>query len=249
APFEAKLLKHLAGAKQSTCIRNGVDMDYFTPPTSRPINKQLVFWGRMDFEPNIDAVTWFCQKVWLQLHAKHPDATFKIVGKNPNAAVNALAKIAGVEITGGVPDIRPYVHSSSVTVMPMRCGGGIKNKLLEAAAMGIPIIGSPKAIAGLKSQQGQVPVLTCTNPAMWISSIEDLWSDTVLAKGLGMLLRQWVLAEHSWSNAAIEMLDWLDHLPASNGQCQQHLASQTHANQESHFKAHELNQFVNKEAA
>ena len=265
SPFEAKLLKHLAGAKQSTCIRNGVDMDYFTPPTNRPANKQLVFWGRMDFEPNIDAVTWFCKKVWPQLHARHPEATFKIVGKNPNATVNALAQIPGVEITGSVPDIRPYVHSSSATVMPMRCGGGIKNKLLEAAAMGIPIIGSPKAIAGLKSELGEVPILVCTNPAMWISSIEELWSDTVLAKGLEVLLRQWVLAEHCWFNAATEMLNWLDHLPASNGQCQQHTpapGSQTHVSQVSLGQVsqgqvsgdqssggHDLNQFVNKEAA
>jgi glycosyltransferase involved in cell wall biosynthesis len=240
APREAKLLKHIAGAKRTTCIRNGVDTDYFAPPASRPANKQLVFWGRMDFEPNIDAVTWFCNNVWPQLQAKHPDATFKVVGKKPTDTITALDAIDGVEIVGGVADLRPYVHGSSATVMPMRCGGGIKNKLLEAAAMGIPIIGSPKATLGLKSGDGALPVLTCKTVAQWISSIELLWNDPQLGQRLGRALRQWVMAEHSWPNAASQMLLWLDDLRSASGVCQRHTPI---------VKNHVLNLADNKEAA
>jgi glycosyltransferase involved in cell wall biosynthesis len=222
APQEAKLLKYLAGAKRTTCIRNGVDTEFFAPPMVRPRNKQLVFWGRMDFEPNIDAVTWFCQSVWPQLHAKHPDAVFKVVGKNPTPAIEALNTIDGVEIVGSVPDIRPYVNDSSATVMPMRCGGGIKNKLLEAAAMGIPIIGSPKAVLGLEAKDGALPVLTCKSSSQWIDAIENLWSNVLQSQKLSIELRQWVLSHHSWPNAARQMLHWLDRLPCVDGHACRH---------------------------
>lgn len=239
-PREAKLLKHLAGAKQTTCIRNGVDTDYFAPPMVRPVNKQLVFWGRMDFEPNIDAVTWFCKNVWPMLHAQHPEATFKVVGKNPSSAVESLQSIDGVEIVGGVADIRPDVHRSSATVMPMRCGGGIKNKLLEAAAMGIPIVGSPKAVLGLKSDIGNLPVLTCNTPRQWCQTLGQLWGDVTLSQKLSIQLRQWVLAEHSWPNAATQMLAWLDRLPCGDGHCCRHTPIK---------QLHAFTSFVTKEAA
>lgn len=222
SPREAKLLKHLAGAKKTTCIRNGVDTDYFHPADCLPQNKQLVFWGRMDFEPNIDAVSWFCENVWPKLHAKHPDATLKVVGKKPTDAVKALDAIDGVDIVGGVADLRPYVHNSSATVLPMRVGGGIKNKLLEAAAMGIPIVGSPKAVLGLKADNGELPVLTCNQPSQWIAQVEKLWDNPNLCNELSLALRQWMMSEHSWPNAAKQMLSWLDHLPAGNGVCQRH---------------------------
>ncbi len=222
APQEAKLLKYLAGAKKTTCIRNGVDTGYFAPPRVRPVNKQLVFWGRMDFEPNIDAVTWFSQNVWPQLHAKHPDAVLKVVGKNPTESIQSLEKMDGIEIVGAVPDIRPYVNDSSATVLPMRCGGGIKNKLLEAAAMGIPIVGSPKAVLGLEARDGQLPVLTCKTTEQWINTLERLWSDTMQSEKLSIELRQWVLSHHSWPNAAKQMLQWLDRLPCAEGHSERH---------------------------
>lgn len=237
APREAKMLKLIAGAKKTTCIRNGVDMDYFAPPVNRPNNKQLVFWGRMDFEPNIDAVNWFTENVWPNLHAKHPDATFKIVGKNPTPAVESLGQIDGIEVTGGVPDIRPFVHQSSATVMPMRCGGGIKNKLLEAAAMGIPTICSPKAVDGL---EGDLPVMQCNSPKQWITNIENLWGNPEQSQTLSRQLRQWVMAEHSWPNAAKQMLEWLDRLPCQSGHYQRHTPL---------LQMLDSNQFVNKEAA
>lgn len=237
APFEAKLLKRLAGARKTTCIRNGVDTDYFAPPMVRANNKQLVFWGRMDFEPNIDAVSWFTKFIWPQLHAKHPDATFKVVGKNPTDAVMALNAIDGVEIVGGVPDIRPYVHGSCATVLPMRCGGGIKNKLLEAAAMGIPMIATPKASDGL---DGGLPILTCKSPTQWIECVENLWQNVGLSQKLSIQLRQWVMTHHSWPNAAMQMLSWLDRLPCADGHCCRHTPV---------FEKHALHSYVTKEAA
>ena len=218
-------------------VRNGVDTDYFAPPMVRPVNKQLVFWGRMDFEPNIDAVRWFCKNVWPELHAKHLDASFKVVGKKPTDVVMALNAMDGVEIVGSVPDIRPYVHSCCATVLPMRCGGGIKNKLLEAAAMGIPIIGSPKASAGL---DGKLPILTSQSPSQWIACLENLWSNVGLSQQLSIQLRQWVMSHHSWPNAAIQMLAWLDRLPCADGHCCRHTPV---------FEKHAMTSYVTKEAA
>ncbi|HAI12726.1 MAG TPA: hypothetical protein DCM28_13545, partial [Phycisphaerales bacterium] len=222
---------------KTTCIRNGVDTEFFAPPMTRVVNKQLVFWGRMDFEPNIDAVSWFTEDIWPHLHAKHPDATFKVVGKNPTDKILSLNQADGIEIVGSVPDIRPYVHSSCATVLPMRCGGGIKNKLLEAAAMGIPIVGTPKAIAGL---DGELPILTAKSASQWVDCLENLWGNVGLSQKLSIQLRQWVMAHHSWPNAAMQMLQWLDRLPCADGHCSRHTPI---------FEQHALKSNVTKEAA
>lgn len=216
SPLDSRLLRWVGGVRRVVTIRNGVDLDRYRPessskPSTEP--RSLVFWGRMDFEPNVDAVLWFARRVWPRLRWYRPDATWQIVGKNPDPRVQRLSALPGVSVLGEVPDIRPYAQTAAVTVLPMRCGGGIKNKLLEAAAMGRPIAASPRALRGLVWDRDRPPVLQCRTPDQWVHTIRRLWADQSLAKSVGRHARLWVQKNHTWSVAAQTLTRWIASMP------------------------------------
>ncbi len=212
SPTDTRLLKHTAGVRQAVTIPNGVDTDYFQPNHARPQSCSLVFWGRLDFEPNADAVRWFVKRVWPRLRARQPQARWKIVGKNAGTQVRQLGDIPGIEFVGEVHDIRTHAHGAAATILPMRCGGGIKNKLLEAAAMSLPILASPKAVKGLTWPQHTMPVRLCRGPDEWVYQIERVWFDGVLSNTLRRDARNWVVRQHTWPNAAKQLTRFLEDL-------------------------------------
>ncbi len=210
SPADTKLLKPLAGVRRVVTIPNGVDTDYFKPSGASPTPCSLVFWGRLDFEPNADAVRWFAHRVWPKLRERQPQSRLRIVGKNAGEKVRQLGKLPGIQFVGGVDDIRTYAHDAAATILPMRCGGGIKNKLLEAAAMGLPILASPKAVKGLTWPEHLTPVRICKNPGDWVHQIERIWYDGILNKQLRTDARAWVLDRHTWPDAAGALEAFLD---------------------------------------
>lgn len=214
SPRDTAMLGSIAGARHATTIRNGVDTAYFSPDANTRVKpRSLVFWGRMDFEPNIDAVCWFAKVVWPAVKVLYPSATWQIIGKNPHPRVIGLAQVPGVAVLGEVPDIRPHARSASITILPMRCGAGIKNKLLEAAAMGRPVVASGQAIAGLEFDGPDRPLAVCHGGDEWLEMICRLWSDTATLNKLGANAHQWVLRHHSWPSSARQLVAWLESLP------------------------------------
>lgn len=131
-------------------VPNGVDVEAFapsTPPAEAPI---VVFSGMMDYSPNIDAVTWFADRVWPQVKLERPDARFVIVGARPVAAVQALAtRDASIVVTGQVERVQPYLWDAAVAVAPIQMARGVQNKVLEALAAGVPAVVSEAVAAGL----------------------------------------------------------------------------------------------------
>ncbi|QDU33485.1 Glycosyl transferases group 1 [Poriferisphaera corsica] len=210
SPLDSKRLKRIAAVKSIHTIRNGVDLEYFSPKSNLPDDHSVVFWGRMDFEPNIDAVTWFAKNAWPQLVKRSPNAVFNIVGKNPTPAIQALTQIPGINVLGAVPDIRTHAQNATVAILPMRCGAGIKNKLLESAAMGIPTIASPKAIHGLDISCLEKPFHIAHNPDLWADHVWHLWHDTTYRQQLSQRSRQWVTAKHNWQDAARELIRYIN---------------------------------------
>ncbi len=213
-PRDTAGLQRLTFARRAITVRNGVDLDHFSPMlaghTRRP-QPNVIFWGRLDFEPNIDAVLWFARHVWPSLHWKEPAATFRIVGKHAAEPVRELARVAGIDVVGEVADIRPFAHDAAAVVLPMRLGGGIKNKLLEAAAMGRPIVASPRAVEGLQlpRHRDRWPVAVADRPDDWVRLIARLWSDPQQAARLGTHARTWVERHHDWLAAAEQLATWL----------------------------------------
>ncbi len=223
-PRDTRLLHTLAGARQTTTIRNGVDLDYFHPQPQADVQPEsLVFWGRMDFEPNIDAVCWFAREVWPTLHARHPQARWRIVGKAPHDSVMALRQLPGVEVTGPVDDLRPLAWGSTCAILPMHCGGGIKNKLLEGAGLGLAMVASPLAVQGLELPDTPAVLQVCATPAQWISEIETLWRNADVRMELGAQAYAWVRQQHSWDHAAQQFVDFAAALGADLARSAEHL--------------------------
>jgi sugar transferase (PEP-CTERM/EpsH1 system associated) len=145
-------------------VQNGVDLDYFSPnyrPSPDSANQSppnslqqpiIVFTGVMDYFANVDGVVWFSNEVFPLVKKKVPEAKFCIVGSNPTREIRELAKGDGVIVTGYVPDTREYLKRAAVVVVPLRIARGIQNKILEAMAMGLAVVATPKAFEGMKEE-------------------------------------------------------------------------------------------------
>ncbi len=215
-PTDTRMFQWITGARDAVTARNGVDLERFSPRPEPPRSDSLVFWGSMDFEPNIDAMRWFVRRIWPQVRRRRPGATLSIVGRDPVKEIIALHGRDGVEVLGRVEDVRPHARRAAAVVLPMRCGGGIKNKLLEAAAMGRPILASPLAVQGLELPPDRPAMALCRNDNQWIDAIQRVWSDAGYAADLGAAARRWAEREHSWRSTARTIAAWLGlDLPAT----------------------------------
>jgi len=178
---EAELFRRLAPevADRTTYRVQGVDSAYFDPaidfdspyPADTPA---LVFTGAMDYWPNIDAVTWFADEALPRIRAQVPDALFCIVGMRPAPEVQRLAEHPGITVTGGVPDVRPYLAHAHAAVLPLRIARGIQNKVLEAMAMQLPVIATPGAMTGIQPYPGFTPVVSDDTDALAGAAIARL---------------------------------------------------------------------------
>ncbi len=196
---DARAFRWFAGIRKVDVLPNGVDAEQFAPGGEEQSPNSCVFWGRLDFGPNIQAVEWFTRNVWPLVRAAVPGAKFQLYGFQPTPAIRALAGSHGIELGADLPDLRAAVRSHEVAVLPFVSGGGIKNKLLEAAALGMPILASPKALNGLK---GTPPFPVLRGPAEWAERLTNLWRDRTERERLGRAARAWVTEHHTWDSAA-----------------------------------------------
>ena len=194
---EANLYRSFCPNDCTHAITNGVDLDYYRPILGDGRPGRCIFVGAMDYQPNINGVVWFCEHVWPHVIAARADATFAIVGRNPSPAVRRLASLPGVEVTGSVPDVRPFLATAQVVVVPLLIARGIQNKVLEAMAMTKPVIASPQALEGLSVDSG-VHVLSATTVDEWRERISFLLTHTDVRRELADAGRAYVQCHHSW---------------------------------------------------
>ena len=182
-------------------FNNGVDSDYFAPQpgvaTPYPERQTvLVFTGAMDYWPNVEAVRWFAWRVLPSLRLQCPALHFYIVGARPTDRVRALQALPGVHVTGGVPDIRPYLQHALAAVAPLRIARGVQNKVLEAMAMEKTVVASPQALEGLSAVAG-FELLRADDGAAFIRQLSDLLANPA-SPAIGSAARQRVLLDYSW---------------------------------------------------
>jgi polysaccharide biosynthesis protein PslH len=204
---DARAMRWVAGMRGIDVLPNGVDADWYRPSADLGDPDTAVFWGRLDFGPNIQALQWFCQQVWPLVRQRLPSATFTIMGFNPTEPVKQLAALPGVVLQPNVPDVRTEVGRHAVVVLPFVSGGGIKNKLLEAAAMGRAVVCTSRACLGLT---GNPPVTIAETPGDWTRALLMLWSDTATRAARGRALRAWVEVHHTWEGVAKRALAELE---------------------------------------
>jgi len=204
---EADLFRQLAPESTAKIghFNNGVDTDYFTPdqPHADPYpagERALVFTGAMDYWPNVDAVQWFAAEVFPTLRERFTNLKFYIVGARPAPAVQELAKLPGVVVTGTVPDVRPYIAHAAVSVAPLRIARGIQNKVLEAMAMATPVVVSPQALEGIDAVPGSELVLA-EDAAAFVDAVSTLLAgQDSAAAAIGAAARAKVQRRYSWSS-------------------------------------------------
>jgi glycosyltransferase involved in cell wall biosynthesis len=152
---EARILRKRVPGSPVFAVNNFLDMSSYDPEATsvtaevRALQPYVVFSGQMDYYPNVDAAEYFCREVFPAVRAQMPELKFVIVGRNPAPSVRRLAADPAIQVTGAVPDVRPYLRGAAAAVAPLRIARGVQNKVLEAMAMGVPVVTSGAVAAAL----------------------------------------------------------------------------------------------------
>jgi polysaccharide biosynthesis protein PslH len=198
---DRQALRQLAPGLGVTVVPNGVDLDFYRPEVTPPAPglgpHSLVFTGKMDFRPNVDAVLWFANEVLPRITARLLDTRLYVVGQSPHPRLAPLAGRPDVVITGRVPDTRPYIAGAGVYVIPLRIGGGTRLKVLEAMAMGQAIVSPRLGCDGFPFEDGR-EVLFADDPAAFAEAVVRLFQSREQAEALGRAGRAYVEANYGW---------------------------------------------------
>jgi sugar transferase (PEP-CTERM/EpsH1 system associated) len=198
SPEDAAALQALVSEIKPVIIPNGLDVDNYQSELPVTRHPSLVFTGKMDYRPNVDAVLWFAAEIWPQVRAQVPQAQFTVVGQKPLPAVQKLHGQNGITVTGAVPSIQPYLAEASVYVAPLRMGGGTRLKLLEAMAMRMPTVSTPVGAEGFAVRSGQ-ELLLAQNPEAFARAVVELLHNQTLGEKLGAAGYAFVRAHYDWS--------------------------------------------------
>jgi len=206
SPIDAKTLKSQAVGANITVIPNGVDTEIFSFNHEDNISNTISFFGNMDYFPNQDAVLYFYHQILPIIRQKKPEAKFIVVGRNPTRKLQDLAKDPNVIVTGNVDSVIPYYHKSSVAVVPLRAGGGTRLKILEAMAVGCPVVSSVIGAEGLDVTHGE-NILVGDNPEVFANLTVELMTNKALSEKLAVTARTFVERHYSWDQIADVMSD------------------------------------------
>lgn len=185
---ERQALLRFAPDVRAEVLANGIDLDRFRRPADAVAEPRVVFTGVMNYEPNAAAAVWLGREIWPLVRARRPDVWLDIVGASPTAAVRALHDPAAhVNVTGSVPDVRPFLWRAHVAAAPLRVARGVQNKVLEAAAAGLASVVSPVVQSGLPDELRALCPVADTPQAFADALLEQLaappqhdrWMDAV----------------------------------------------------------------------
>jgi sugar transferase (PEP-CTERM/EpsH1 system associated) len=195
-------------------LPNGVDLQTFVPGNhDYTQNKTLLFTGNMDYEPNIDAVVYFTHSILPLIREKHPDVKLVIAGQRPVPKVLELAG-PSVEVTGFVKNLADTYNTASVVVAPLRFGAGTQNKVLEAMAMGIPVVCSNIGFAGLGISSGEGAIMQ-TDPNAFAATVTELLSSEDMRRETGQAGAEIIRTRFDWDIIAKTLEQYLQQVAAA----------------------------------
>ena len=193
------MLKSIQPQLNIEVIPNGIDLDTFQLQGVQRDKKTLLFVGNYEYAPNQDAVKVLVEQILPRVRQRIPDVKLRLVGNHPPDWMRDLAS-ESIEITGRVPDVQPYLAQATVFVCPLRFGAGLKNKVLEALAMGIPVVATPLSVDGIHVKHGE---------SAWIADIDELadgvihiLEDSTLQQQLSRAGRILIESSYSWAKTA-----------------------------------------------
>jgi len=192
------LEKAMAGSREIAVIPIAVDTDELTPVARCPNASHILHIGTMYWPPNIDAVQWFVDQVYPLIRAKRPEVVFDVVGaRPPQAVLNLNDRGIGINVTGYVKDPLTYLQQTGAMVVPVRAGGGMRVKILEALAQSLPLVTTTLGCEGIAVEDGQ-QVLIADTPADFAGAVLRLLEDRSFADELGRRGRELVAARYDY---------------------------------------------------
>jgi sugar transferase (PEP-CTERM/EpsH1 system associated) len=197
---------------------NGVDAQFFSPDGTAYDADTISFIGRMDYYPNQECMSRFCAQTWPLLKACRPALKLLIVGADPSPEMQALGQLPGVTVTGSVPDVRPYIRGSALMVAPLAIARGTQNKILEAMAMGVPVVTSAIAAGGVDAL-AEEHLLVADTPQQIADAILRVIESPAERARLAEAGRARMLSHHAWAGS-------MKRLDAIIARCTQSFAKQ-----------------------
>jgi glycosyltransferase involved in cell wall biosynthesis len=185
------------GSTRVHVVPNGVDVAHYEFRRAGHPGR-IVFTGNFAWPPNVDAARRFATAIFPLIRRERPTAEFVIAGAAPVAAVRALGGIAGVRVTGTVPDLRPQIWTATVYVSPLRAGFGVKNKILEAMALGTPIVATSRSLSGLDDLVPGTHLLHADSDEEIAAAVQRLLNEPALADHLAGNARRLVEQRYTW---------------------------------------------------
>lgn len=204
---DAEVLRSKYGLTKVGSVPTGVDVEYFKAPAPRARNaREVLFVGSMDWLPNEDGIRWFAENTFRLIRSRIPQVTLTIVGRAPSEALRKFADRAkGMELTGTVPDVRPYLARATVCVVPLRIGGGTRIKIYEAMAAGLPVVSTTIGAEGLPVRHGE-QLLIADTPEEQAESIVRLITNPEDAARFAANALRFVREHGSWNAVAAAFL-------------------------------------------
>jgi glycosyltransferase involved in cell wall biosynthesis len=194
-----------AGPSPVLVCPNGWDTMPLLPPSEEPV---AAFVALLSWAPNVEAVRWLGTEVWPRVRAAVPDARLLLVGRDPAASVRAFAG-DGVEVSGTVVDVRPWLARSLVGLAPLRSGGGSRLKILESLDAGRPVVATSIGAEGLEDLVGK-GVVVADEAEPFAAEIVALLDDPAGARALGQQGHRAVEARFGWDLTLAPLFDWID---------------------------------------
>jgi sugar transferase (PEP-CTERM/EpsH1 system associated) len=197
--IEREMVSAMAPGSRVWTVPNGVDTTFFDPAhRPRSVPDRILFFGRLDYYPNIDGLGWFAREILPRIQARRPDVELQVVGAGAGRDLDAIAALPGVRLIGRVADIRDSLGEASVVVAPLRVGGGTRLKILEALSMGRSVVSTSIGAEGLDVENG-VNITLADDPETTANAVVSQLADPVAAARLGDCGRSLVRERYDWT--------------------------------------------------
>jgi glycosyltransferase involved in cell wall biosynthesis len=212
-PDRERLLQRAPGARVAV-VPNGVDTVRLRPLPFRDGSRNILMVGSLDYEPNVEAARYFSREIFPRVRARYPDATFTVVGRQPPPGLRRIEQTAGVRLRADVDDVQPFYADCACAAVALRSGGGTRLKILEAFALGRPVVSTSLGGEGLRTQDG-VHLLIADDPAGFADRIGRLFTDRARWEQLARNGRALVEQEYDWSKLGDQLLALLRNMAGS----------------------------------
>ena len=195
---DADTMRRIYGIGRAYPTPTGVDLDFFARPDAIEKLADLVFLGSMDWMPNIDGAVWFVREVLPLIRRRRPDCTLAIAGRLPSAEVTRLAQSdTRIKVTGTIPDVRPWLFGSLVSIVPLRVGGGTRLKIYEAMAAKAPVVSTAIGAEGLDVTDGE-NIYIADSPELFAERCLALLDSAAERERLSAAAWNLVASKYSW---------------------------------------------------